>query len=178
MKSGLISPDKWPVWAVLFSALMLAGAHAFERIAMFAPCPLCLRQREVYWAAITLAIIGIIAIRNLKNPRITMTVNMLLALIFLTGVVIATYHAGVEWKLWPGPTECSGAGTDRISSLEDLDLDQKFAVVSCSDAAWRMLGISMAGYNALISVALALASAFFAGLSIQTRSDRERSELV
>lgn len=172
MMSFIFDPRKWPIWAFLVSVGMLATAHAFEHFAKLLACPLCLRQREVYWAALTVAIIGIAAMRFLKNPRMTMTVNMLLCLIFLTGAVIATYHAGVEWHLWKGPTECSATGGPALpASAADLNLDQKFAVASCSEAAWRMFGISMAGYNAILSVGLALASAFCAHRAIKFQKD-------
>jgi len=74
--------------------------------------------------------------------------------------VLGTYHSGVEWKLWAGPRDCSGsleslgnAGT----LLDDLD---KISVVRCDEAAWRFLGISLAGYNVLISLLMAAIAAW------------------
>ena len=67
----------------------------------------------------------------------------------------ATYHAGVEWKWWAGPTECSGA-LDNLGSAGDLLKQlESISVVRCDEAAWRFLGLSLAGYNVLISLALA-----------------------
>lgn len=126
------------------------------------PCPLCLRQREVFWGAITVAAIGIGLIRFWPSDRLKITVNMILCLVFLTGAVVAGYHTGVEWNWWEGPQSCSGGGApDMTDNFQGLNLDRKFATVSCSDAAWRMFGVSMAGYNTLISVALAAISALF-----------------
>lgn len=167
MISLLLNPRSWPIWAFLASASMLASAHAFEYFARLAACPLCLRQREVYWAALTVAAIGFVITRLMKNPRMTMTVNMLLCLTFLTGAVIAAYHSGVEWHLWPGPTECSTEGGNLPTSAASMNLDQKFAIASCAEAAWRMFGISMAGYNTLVSLGLAGLSAIFAGLALR-----------
>lgn len=162
MKSKLLDPLNWPVWAFLASALMLAAAHAFERFALLAPCPLCLRQREVYWAAIALALIGYAVIRFTRSARLNMTVNVLLSLVFLTGMVIAAYHAGVEWGVFEAPAECSAVDTDVPLSATDVDLDKAYAVPSCAEAAWRMFGISMAGYNAVLSLGLAIVSGLFA----------------
>jgi len=72
----------------------------------------------------------------------------------LWGTYLGVFHAGVEWKLWAGPAECSGAAQfgpagGLLNRLQDV------VVVRCDEAAWRFLGLSLAGYNALITVALA-----------------------
>ena len=170
MISRLLKPANWPIWAFLASASMLGAAHASEYFLRLLACPLCLRQREVYWAAIVLSIISFAIVRVRPTARLIMTVNMMLCLAFLTGAVIAGYHTGVEWKFWPGPAECSaGIGEALPSSAAGMDLDQSFAIVSCSDAAWRMLGISMAGYNAVVSLVLAGLSAWFASKALSNQ---------
>jgi disulfide bond formation protein DsbB len=68
---------------------------------------------------------------------------------------LAAYHAGVEWKWWPGPSDCSGPITGMGSATDLLRRMQSEIVVRCDDAAWRFLGLSLAGYNVLISIALA-----------------------
>ena len=138
MRSSFVSPKAWPIWALALSAAMLAGAHAFEHLGRMLPCPLCLRQREVFWGAITVAAIGIGLIRFWPSDRLKITVNMILCLVFLTGAVVAGYHTGVEWNWWEGPQSCSGGGApDMTDNFQGLNLDRKFATVSCSDAAWR-----------------------------------------
>ena len=145
----------WPAVAAAVSILMLAAAHAFETFGGYAPCTLCLRQREVYWAALTVAAIGL-ALGALKKPLVREGLALALAAIFLTGAVVAAYHAGAEWKWWPGPTTCSGgAGTIEVGAISDLLAGAKVHPPACDQAAWRMLGISMAGYNAVISAGLA-----------------------
>ena len=142
---------------------MLGAAHAFEHIGRYLPCQLCLRQREVFWAAIAVALIGLVVTRLRPSDRLLMTVNAMIGLVFLTGAIVAGYHAGVEWKFWPGPADCAAGGNlDLPGSLSEIDFNRRFATVSCSEAAWRLFGISMAGYNALISLGLAVVSAFFA----------------
>lgn len=161
MRALFPSPKNWPIWALLLSAAMLAGAHAFEIFGRFLPCPLCLRQREVYWAAIAVAAGGLVLQRFWWNDRAVITLNIILCLVFLIGAVVAGFHTGVEWNWWDGPADCSGGvGGPLPSSMGEIDFDRKFSTVSCSDAAWRMFGISMAGYNTLISVGLAAMSAF------------------
>lgn len=147
--------NAWPAFAATVSILMLATAHAFETFGGYAPCNLCLRQREVYWAALTVAVIGL-ALGVLKRPLVREALALALAAIFLTGAVVAGYHAGVEWHWWPGPTTCTG-GAVKIGAgaLADLMAGAKVHPPACDQAAWRMLGISMAGYNAAISAALA-----------------------
>ena|SRR5665647_194522 len=154
----------WPILAAVVSAAMLAAAHAFETFGGYAPCALCLRQREVYWAALAVALIGLVLIRLKRlSPRV---VALLLGAVFAAGCVVAAYHAGAEWKWWPGPTSCSSAGGLTVSGdLSDLLAGKKVRPPACDQAAWRMLGISMAGYNAAISAVLAAVGLALAGRS-------------
>ncbi|MEO9969404.1 MAG: disulfide bond formation protein B [Hyphomonadaceae bacterium] len=155
-----MSGPNWPIFAILASLSMLLGAHAFEIIGKYAPCPLCLRQRDVYWAAAAMAVAGLVLWQRKPANRYLVALNIMLGLVFLTGAVVATYHAGVEWKFWAGPTECSGGGG--AIDIGDLDLiralEGPVATVSCVDAPWALFGVSMAGYNALVSYALVIAS--------------------
>jgi disulfide bond formation protein DsbB len=68
---------------------------------------------------------------------------------------MATYHAGVEWGFWPGPTACTGLGGD--ISFSDLSNLNAARVVPCDQVQFRFLGLSLAGYNALVSVAIVVA---------------------
>jgi disulfide bond formation protein DsbB len=148
---------RWPLVAALASAAMLATAHAFERFGGFAPCTLCYRQREVYWAALGLAFIGAAAMRFWR-PGLGRWVCALLAVVFLYGAGLAAYHAGVEWKWWPGPTTCTGGGGVTAADMADLLSGKRIRGPSCDEAAWVFLGLSMAGWNALASLGLSLAS--------------------
>jgi len=143
----------WPLFAALVSAAMLAAAHAFETFGGYAPCALCLRQREVYWAALAIALAGMVVIR--LKTRLAPLVDVLLATAFFCGAGVAAYHAGVEWKWWPGPTSCTGlGGTITTDALTGLLEGAKARPPACDEAAWRLLGVSMAGYNFLISLGL------------------------
>ena len=147
----------WPLMALVSSALLLAIAHAFEKFGSLAPCHLCLKQREVYWVAGTVGLIGLVLQRTPLWPRLRVPVALLLGAIFLYGAGLAAYHAGAEWKWWPGPKTCSGGDAAAASNLEAM-LKGTAAIKppACDKAAWVFLGLSMAGWNVLISLKLAV----------------------
>ncbi|OXE36694.1 MAG: disulfide bond formation protein B [Phenylobacterium zucineum] len=152
--------DRWLSWALLSSALMLAIAHGFETFGGYAPCSLCLQQRTVYWVAGAIAIIGLILTSRRDLQRFRGGFNGMLALTFAVGMVLALYHAGAEWKWWPGPTTCASAGgkVDLAALAAIADGTAKIKPPACDQAAWRLFGLSMAGYNVLISLKLSLLS--------------------
>jgi disulfide bond formation protein DsbB len=146
----------WPLLAFLSSALLLAIAHAFERFGGLAPCHLCLKQREIYWVAGTVALVASILQRTPLWPRLRLPSNLLLGALFFYGAGLATYHAGAEWKWWPGPSSCSGLGSAGAADLEAmLKGTANIKAPACDKAAWVFLGLSMAGWNVLISLKLA-----------------------
>ena len=159
---------RWPALALAASALMLAAAHAFESVAGLAPCPLCLRQREVYWALITMTLTGLAWWRFMPKRRFLVALNVLIGLVFVVGVIVAGYHAGVEWGIFPPPSGCS-AGPP-VDPFAVGDLDQSFELPACNDAPFYILGLSMAGWNGVISAILAAIS--FAAAAITFRSYR------
>src|SRR3982751_4113909 len=130
--------DRWRFAALVVSAAMLAIAHASETFGHLAPCELCLKQRTVYWVAGAIAAAAMVVVRLPGGPRLREATCWLLGLVFLTGAGIAAYHAGVEWKFWPGPQSCSGGGSVNIKDLQDLLAGKLNKVVRCDEAAWRM----------------------------------------
>ncbi|MDZ7629502.1 MAG: disulfide bond formation protein B [Parvularculaceae bacterium] len=149
------------------SAILLAGAHAFERFGGFAPCALCLDQREAHWAGLGVAIAGLALAFVFKSKRIAAAAVGAAALVYGFSAGLAFYHTGVEFKFWPGPVTCSGAGPVSLEpgALADV-LNGTASTASCSDAAWTLLGISMAGYNLLFSAALLALCAFAAARAV------------
>jgi disulfide bond formation protein DsbB len=82
-----------------------------------------------------------------------------LGLAFLAGAILASYHAGVEWKFWPGPAACTGvSGAPSAAAMNAFLNGAKTAPPACDKAAWVFGGLSMAGWNALASLALAALS--------------------
>lgn len=145
------------LWVALGSAAaMLAIAHAFETFGGLAPCILCLRQREGYWAAMTVAAIGLSLHFTPVKGRYDRLFAGLLAAVFLYETGVAIYHAGAEWKWWPGPAACAiKRGGVSAADMAVLLSGAKTKMPSCEEAAWRFLGLSMAGWNVLIALKLA-----------------------
>jgi disulfide bond formation protein DsbB len=138
----------------LVSTATIAGAWFFELVMKLKPCPLCLEQRVPYYIAIPLALVVAFAAWRRAPRAIIMGGLIALAALMLWGTYLGVFHAGVEWKLWPGPAECSGA-TQLGPAGGLMDRLKTIVVVRCDEAAWRFLGVSLAGYNALITLALA-----------------------
>lgn len=156
--------DRWRLCALLIAAGMLATAHAFERFGGYAPCTLCLRQREVYWTILGLAAGFMVLVRLPGGPRWREATCWVLGLAFLAGCGVAVYHAGAEWKFWPGPQACASSGASGVS-VADMQafLDgAKIKPPACDEASWVFAGLSMAGWNAVISLGCAALSAMAA----------------
>jgi disulfide bond formation protein DsbB len=153
--------DRWRLAALLISAAMLATAHAFQTFGGYQPCTLCLRQREVYWVAGGLAVAFMVLVRLPGGARLRQLTCWILGLVFLAGFAIAVYHAGAEWKFWPGPSTCSSAGAGGVSAqaMQDLLQGAKIRPPACDQIVWQFLGLSMAGWNAVASLVLVALSA-------------------
>ena len=145
----------WAWAALAASVAMLAAAHAFERFGGLYPCQLCLRQREVYWGAIAIAVAGLLALRLSPRPRLRQTLGVFLGLAFLTGAIVALYHVAVELGLTP--PRCDGFA--QAADLRPLGTgDVEIVAPRCEAPEWTMFGVSMAGYNAMASLVLAALS--------------------
>jgi disulfide bond formation protein DsbB len=133
----------------------LAGAWFFQYVLKLPPCPLCLDERVPYYVAVPLAILIGVAARR-AAPRTLVLVGLLvMGLVMAAGAALGVYHSGVEWQWWPGPRDCSGPLSEFGDARDLLKQLQSIQVVRCDEAAWRFLGLSLAGYNALISLGLA-----------------------
>lgn len=138
--------------AFLLGLAAIAGAWGSQLFGGLVPCELCLEQRlPYYWG---LPILALVLIFWNRLPLAVWYVAIaLVALIFLWSTFMGGYHAGVEWGFWPGPTACTGAGGG--VSFEDLSNIDAAKVIPCDAVQFRFLGISLAGYNALVSLAVA-----------------------
>ena len=135
-------------------AATIAGAWFFELVIKLKPCPMCLEQRIPYYMGIPLALIVAIAAWRRAPRGIVIGGLVVLGLLMLWGAYMGAFHAGVEWKWWLGPAECSGAA-ELGPAGGFMNRLQNINITRCDEAAWRFLGLSLAGYNALISLALA-----------------------
>jgi disulfide bond formation protein DsbB len=142
----------------LGAAATVGGALIFEHAFGYVPCKLCLIQRNPYYITIPLGLVA-----ALLPPRWVRAGLWLLALVFVVSAGLGAYHSGVEWGFFAGPSDCgggSGAGTGNVGDF--LNQLQSTRVVSCTEAAWRFLGLSLAGWNVLISLGLAAFAALAA----------------
>lgn len=144
-----LNPQRAALIILAVAFVTIAGAWIFEHFG-YAPCDLCLKQRWAYYIAIPLALV--VALLAGSNRTLGRTGLWALALIWIASMVFGIYHSGVEWKWWPGPDTCTGSGALSGGLLPDLSAP----VVMCDQAALRILGLSLAGWNAVISVALAI----------------------
>jgi disulfide bond formation protein DsbB len=165
----------WTAFALAASLALLGAAHAFQHFGDLAPCNLCLKQREVYWGAVAIALVAtlwhLISRGSRGTPRIA---AFLLAVVFATGAVTAVFHLGGEMDWWDLPATCSGGGGVNLEGLAALALGTGpiEAPVMCDAVTWRFLGLSMAGWNALISAALAVFSLLAAKRPKDARAPR------
>ena len=145
------------------AAATLAGAWFFQLVLDIRPCPLCLEQRYAYYLAIPLgALVALAAARD--APRTVLIAGLaLLALAALGNAWLGGYHAGVEWGLWKGPTDCSGPVGNLGSAGNLLERLDTVKVIRCNEVQWRFLGLSLAGYNVLISLLMAAIAAWGIG---------------
>ena len=134
----------------------ILGAWIFQYGFGFKPCPLCLEQRYAYYFAIPLAVMVLMGDAVGAKRKVLIGALLAIAAGMLWNTYLGVYHSGIEWKWWPGPQECSGALGDLRSGGPLVNQLETMSVVRCDEAAWRFLGLSLAGYNALISLTLAL----------------------
>ncbi len=146
------------LWLVLLIATAtIATAWFFQLVLGYIPCKLCLWQRIPYYVGISLAAIALIALARGGPAKFAQFALVLLALVFLTGTALGGYHAGVEWSLWAGPSDCGGTITTGPAKVGDLiGAIENSKVVSCTVASWHLLGLSMAGWNTVISAILVM----------------------
>jgi disulfide bond formation protein DsbB len=152
-----VTPLAVAVGALVVSAATIAGALAFEHVGGYQPCPLCLLQRHPYYAGIPLAL-GLVAGLRLGAPRwLSGALLAGFAGLMTYSTSLAAYHAGVEWGWWDGPALCEAAGAPSDAAAMLGSLRSGTVPPSCTEAVWRFLGLSFAGWNTLISAGLAAA---------------------
>lgn len=135
------------------SLALLLGAFAFQYLGGLAPCQLCLWQRWPHAAAILIGLVALIVRHGLPGR----VLPLFGALAALTTAAIGAFHVGVEQKWWDGLAACTAGSLDGVSAADLLNPDIDVgAVVRCDEIAWSLMGISMAGWNVILSTLLAL----------------------
>lgn len=155
MTASLMTPERAALFVLAGAAATLGGAWIFEYGFGYLPCALCLKQREPYYFGIPLAVAAWFLVRGGYHRQAGLAL-ISLALIFVYSSAFGVFHSGIEWGWWPGPAACSGTGKLETNAMELLESLGKTKAPSCTEAALRIFGISLAGYNFLISAALAV----------------------
>ena len=154
------------IFAGATSFLLLGGALAFQYFGGLAPCEMCLWQRWPHGVAIVTGLVGGVLVSTDVLPP---DWARFLAIVAIAGLAVSgalgVFHAGVEWKFWPGPAQCTGFGY--VPGQEEF---KPLQIVRCDEAQWRLFGVSLAGYNALFS----FGAAVIATIMLGARKSRSR----
>jgi disulfide bond formation protein DsbB len=155
--------------AAAFIALVglatIGGFFFFEYVLGYPPCPLCLDQRNAFYVAVPLAALLWLGAGHGATRKVLFLGFLVIAIAMLWNTGLSAFHAGVEWKFWPGPIDCSGPINSFGAAGNMLNRLQDIRIVRCDAAAWRLFGISLAGYDVLVSLALAIVAAFGAKMA-------------
>lgn len=135
--------------AFMIGLFAILTALAFEHIGGYEPCELCHTQRLPYYIGLPI-LAAIIGLWNKIPVPARIAATLVVAGIFAWGTYMGGYHAGVEWRFWPGPTACTGLGGG--VDFSDLSAINDARVVPCDEPEIRFFGISFAGLNAMISL--------------------------
>ena len=136
-------------------AATIGSALWFQHVGGYVPCKLCLQQREAYYLGLPFALFAVPAILARMPECVARGCLAIAGLCLLSTALLGVYHAGAEWAWWPGPEDCgaaTAAPTDAGGLLQSLATTRP---PSCTDAPWRFGGLSFAGWNAVLALALA-----------------------
>ena len=154
-------PSNLIPWIVLAASVAtLGGAYFFQYVLGYLPCSLCLQERIPYFFAIGAALIAGILSREANLGIWPVVFMAVCALAFGINTILSAYHVGVEYKWCPGPDTCSSVG-GMPKTLEEMHaaLAKGSHLPRCDEAAWTLFGISLAGFNFMITLALFALSA-------------------
>ena len=140
---------------LIFGAALatIGGAWAYENLG-YLPCELCYKERVPYYAAFVLAPVAAMAAQT-GRVALARGVFLLMALLFAGDVALSIYHSGVEWKIFAGPSDCSGALTTAATVDDFLQQLQKVKVVRCDEPTLWVFGLTLANWNVVVAAALA-----------------------
>jgi len=145
---------------LIIASATIAGAWFFQLVLGVQPCPMCLEQRYAYYAIIPLSLLVALGAARGAPKSLLLAGLVVIALAALANSAFGVYHAGVEWKFWQGPTECAGPIGNLGSAGNLWQRLDTVKVVRCDEVQWSFLGLSLAGYNALISALMAAIAAW------------------
>ena len=139
--------------ALLLPLALIGGALGSQFIGHLVPCEMCMWQRWPHYVAIGVAALAFV----IPDRRATWALVAIAALLIAGSGVIGVLHAGVEYKWWPGFTPCTAAFKPGATGMEMIEMLRHAPLVRCDTAQWTLFGISLAGFNAILSLSGALA---------------------
>lgn len=149
---------RWALFFLVAASATLGSALFFQHVLGYAPCELCYYQRYPYMLVIAISAIAFVT-RNRHDIGLKRAARgfliMIIALLFLDAA-IALFHVGVEQKWWEGLSTCTANFDAGATSAELLDTILNANAIRCDEPQWTLLGVSMAGYNFLIALGLAI----------------------
>jgi disulfide bond formation protein DsbB len=149
----------------------IAGFFFFQHVLGYPPCPLCLEQRYPFYFAVPLAALVLLGLSVGSSRKVLLAALLAISAVMLWNAGLGVYHSGIEWRWWPGPQDCSGAVPNFSAGGSLLEQMQRTRVIRCDEAPWRLFGLSLAGYNVLVSLSLA-AVAGWGALAKRTAAGR------
>lgn len=157
--SKLFAAASAPWIALILSGGLLLGAWTFQYGFGYAPCTMCYWQRHAHKAVIALAILLLILRRlspKFSHSKNETALSWLISLALIGSAALGFFHMGVEYKWWDGPKSCTGGGALTLPQINPDDplamFDKPISGPSCSDAVWHFIGLSMAAWNAILSL--------------------------
>ena len=169
-QAGLLAqfplPSQLGLVAAIGSGVLLGSAYFFQYVIGLAPCEMCLWQRWPHMVAIAA---GLVALACYRTPRLAAMLLMVAIAGLVTTSALGLFHAGVELRWWQGPQACSGTIPSGLSPEELRKHLFSARMVRCDQVAWSLLGISMAGWNAILSALLAIGLASGAARWVKAR---------
>lgn len=162
-----LTPARCALVVALGGTATILGALFIEHVLGVKPCELCLKQRIPYYTGIPLAALAAFVATRRPSGGVTAALLGAVALIFTVGGGMGVYHAGVEFGLWAGPSDCTGAIGQASGMGDFLKQLQTVKVVRCDEVAIRIFGLSLAAWNVLIANGLALTA--FVGALLAVR---------
>jgi disulfide bond formation protein DsbB len=166
------NPSRAAAAIVAVVGLMTIGGFFFFQYGMgLPPCPLCLEQRISYYVTVPLAALLWLGAGHGAARKVMVLGFLAIAAVMLWNAGLASYHAGVEWKFWLGPQDCSGPINNFGSAQDLLKQLNNISLVRCDVASWRFLGLSLAGWDVPVSLGLVCVAGWGARASLARRAD-------
>ena len=154
-----LTPFRAALLVLIAAVATIGGAWYIELVLGIKPCHLCLQQRISYYVGIPVVFAATILLLQNDTNKIGRGLLALSALIFLTGAAMGIYHTGVEYKLWAGPTDCTGDVAQNVPLQDFLKQLETVKVIRCDEVAMRIFGLSLAAWNAIISLCMTIGAA-------------------